>query len=152
MTPEHHRQFQRGLDAIRAAERGPTSDELAAAPSLDLWRVPIDRRPYPMPVLWGDVSDHPKLGTDMITTSRLIALDRDAGWARSVSRWYRLDRPYAAFGAELASQLGQADASPGSIGFHLPGFVTIDAPVTLAQILTGYIALMRWIDANHGVD
>lgn len=152
MTPEQYRQFQRGLDAIRAAERGPTDDDLASAPILDFWRVLIDRRPHPMPVLWGEVSGHPKLGTDMITSSRLVALNRDAGWARSVSRWYRLGRPFAEFEAELAGQLRQADTSPGTVGFELPGFSVIDDPAALDQILTDYIALMRKIDANHGID
>lgn len=151
MTPEQLQQFQRGLDAIRAAERGPTAEELSTAPILDHWRVLIDRRPYPMPVLWGEVTGHPKLGTDMITTSRLIALDREAGWARSVSRWYRLGNPFAEFEAELTDQLGQADASPGSVGFHLPGCATIDDPAAIDQMLADHIALMRRIDANHEI-
>ncbi|SEO27881.1 hypothetical protein SAMN04489859_10584 [Paracoccus alcaliphilus] len=152
MTPEQYRQFQRGLDAIREAERGPTGDALASTPTLDLWRVLIDRRPYPMLVLWGEVSGHPKLGTDMITTSRLIALNRNAGWARSVSRWYKLGRPFAAFEADLASRMGQANAKPGSLVFHLPGFAAIDDAVALEQILADHIALMRRIGANHGID
>jgi len=76
--------------------------QLASAPILDLWRVLIDQRLYPMPVLWGEVTGHPTLGTDMITTSRLVALNLYAGWARSVNRWYRLGSAFATFGAELA--------------------------------------------------
>lgn len=152
MTPEQYRQFQRGLNAIRAAERGPADNDRASAPILDFWRVLIDRRSHPMPVFWGEVSGHPKLGTDMITTSRLVALDRYAGWARSVSRWYRLGRPFTALETELAGQLGQAEVSPGSVGFHLPGFSVIDDPTALEQILADHIALMRRIDANHKID
>ena len=149
MNTQQHRQFQRGVDAIRAAEHGPSCDELAVAPILDCWRVMIAPHPYPIPVLWGEVSGHPKLGTDLITTSRLVALDRHAGRARSVSRWYRLGRPFAEFEAALTSRMGQNDAKPGSAEFHLPGFVTIDDPAALEQILADYIALMRKIDANY---
>lgn len=152
MTPTQLQQFQRGLDAIRAAERGPTRDDLAGAPILDYWRVMIDHRLYPMPVLWGEVTGHPTLGTDLITTSRLVALEPDAGWARSVKRWYRLARPFAELEAELTRQLGHSDASPGTFWFDLPGFAPIDDPAALDRILTEYIALMRRVAGIHGIE
>ncbi len=34
-------------------------------------------------MLWGEVVDHPLLGTASITTSQLIAIDPEVGWART---------------------------------------------------------------------
>lgn len=75
------------LAAIKATERGPTEAELKGAPLLDYWRVE----------LWGDharlhgaCDDHPEIDEPYVTTSPLLGLSWEGGWARSRSRWYEL--------------------------------------------------------------
>jgi hypothetical protein len=43
--------------------------------------------------LTGRVEDHPKLGTTFMRTSAVFFLDTQSGWARTLSRWYRLGEP-----------------------------------------------------------
>ena len=148
MTPDQRRRFDHTLSAIRDAERGPTAEALAAAPTLDLWRPMVNQRG--MPVLWGEVSGHPKLGADLITTSRLLALDRERGWARSANRWYGLGRPFSDFETDLARSLGHDDAKAGFFGFELAGFTPIDDPASLDEILAAYLMLMRRFEADFG--
>lgn len=66
----------------------PGAADLAAAPLLTGWAV------QPMPGglfrLVGFVSGHPLLQDGCITTSAILAADEQAGWARTVSRYYRL--------------------------------------------------------------
>jgi hypothetical protein len=78
------------LDRLRSGH-GPTADELAAAPLLDLWQPAAKADPC----LVGASSGHPLLPGDgrLIHTSALWAFDREAGWARTLSRWYRLGTP-----------------------------------------------------------
>lgn len=72
----------------------PTRDEIAAAPLLTGWRRVLV--PTSEPALVGRVEDHPLLpGSRRVVTSRLIALDEAAGWARSLNRLYRLKSPAA---------------------------------------------------------
>lgn len=87
MAHQHH--VLRHLQTVLAAlDAGPGATELAAAPLLENWR------PFSTldggTLLAGYVSDHPALREGPIRTSGLLALDPDAGWARTVSRWYRL--------------------------------------------------------------
>jgi hypothetical protein len=77
--------------ALTAAERGPTTEELAAAPVLKLWH-PIWGQPRFL-CLAGSTGGHPTLGRDRITTSPLIVLAPDLTWARTLSRFYRLEEP-----------------------------------------------------------
>ncbi|MHA6645859.1 DUF6634 family protein [Mesorhizobium sp. A623] len=48
-----------------------------------------------VPCLVGFSTDHPELPGQgrLITTSDLWLLSEDMGWARTLSRWYRLGRP-----------------------------------------------------------
>lgn len=66
----------------------PDPDDLAAAPILHGWRRVIV--PVAEAALVGRVSGHPRLPSSRIVTSRLLALDGAAGWARTLSRLYRL--------------------------------------------------------------
>lgn len=100
LSPDLRSQYDRVLDAIAAAEAGPFKIDLLNAPVLDVWRPLISAHGHV--VLWGKVSGHPHLGDDDITTSRLIAIRPDAGWARTASRWYRLGRPFTKLEADLA--------------------------------------------------
>lgn len=79
------------LDRLSAGA-APDRHELAAAPLLDGWRRTLV--PAVEPALFGRVVDHPRLqGRRQIVTSRLLAIDVDAGFARTLSRFYRLGRP-----------------------------------------------------------
>ncbi|KFC68200.1 hypothetical protein FF80_01924 [Devosia sp. LC5] len=66
----------------------PGAAELANAPLLTGWAV------QPMPGglvrLVGFASGHPLLQDGCITTSAILAADEQAGWVRTVSRYYRL--------------------------------------------------------------
>ncbi len=82
-----------------AVTGGPDEAELAAAPYLDFW-AEIWR---PAPVLTGIVRGHPSIANDRpIVTSDLITMDAAAGWARTLSRLYRLGSP----------QQSEADTEP----------------------------------------
>lgn len=78
------------LRAIRDG-RGPTASDLEDAPVLVNW----ERQLRPVACLTGNVCDHPMLpGMGRpIVTSDLWVLAPDQGWARTLSRWYRLGRP-----------------------------------------------------------
>ena len=145
LSPQDRAWFDKVLRAIAAAEAGPTEEDLAQAPVLSGWKAAISPGGHVM--LWGEVTDHPLLGNASIHTSQLIAIDPEAGWARTASRWYRLGQPIAALEAEMAESLNGKEALAGSINFTLPGFINIDDPALLAQLLAEYIARVREIDA-----
>lgn len=60
--------------------------ELEGAPSISDWR-PVLR---PRPALHGWATDHPLLGDREVVTSEVYAIDREAGWVRTLSRFYAL--------------------------------------------------------------
>lgn len=77
------------LRAIRDGA-GLTAADLEGAPVLEHWT----RVSRPVWALHGDVVDHPRLGTRPdVVTSELYLLDPMGGWARTLSRRYRLGRP-----------------------------------------------------------
>lgn len=89
MLPEHLR--DRGaahLSVIAVAEAGPTVADLTNAPYLEHWMAM--REFTGRLVLFGDVSGHPLLRNTGIVTSQLFGIDSRAGWARTLSRCYRL--------------------------------------------------------------
>ncbi|WP_024843877.1 DUF6634 family protein [Paracoccus pantotrophus] len=143
LSPIDREWFDKVLRAIAAAEAGPSDADLAQAPALSDWKAAISPGGYVM--LWGEVTDHPLLGNANIHTSQLIAIDPEAGWARTASRWYRLGRSIDEFEAELAETLNGGKAEP--IRFTLPGFANIDDPEQLQRLLTTYITRVREIDA-----
>lgn len=65
---------------------GPSREEIEAAPVLSNWSLGQRLEP----ALLGVAVDHPLLGTRSVLTSPLYILDREAGWARTFSRLYRL--------------------------------------------------------------
>lgn len=73
------------LARIRRGE-GPTVEELDRAPILSGWR-PAARV---SPALAGSISGHPLLPHGPAVTSQLYVLDEEIGYARTLSRWYRL--------------------------------------------------------------
>lgn len=117
--------------------------DLAAAPRLDLWRPLLS--PPGIPILGGHVTGHPLLRDTVITTSPLIALDADVGWARTFSRWYVLGTPAGRVEAALAARLGQ----PGDAGrMVLPGRVPLDGPGELAALLEARARALRSLGAR----
>lgn len=69
----------------------PSADQLGDAPQLDDW-LPYVRGAG---ALTGHVNQHPLLGSRRIVTSEIYAIDHEAGWARSFSRFYRLGKTKA---------------------------------------------------------
>ena len=66
--------------------QAPSIFDIASAPVIDDWR--IGRR---LEVdLTGVVSGHPEVGPGPVVTSGLYYLDPIAGYARTLSRWYKL--------------------------------------------------------------
>lgn len=80
--------FRKALAAHAAAEVGPTPSELGEAPIMNCWFVM--RSAQNALTLCGVVSGHPIIRDGFTRTSQLVALPPASGWARSVSRWYRL--------------------------------------------------------------
>ncbi len=145
LSPNDRAWFDKVLHAIAAAEAGPSEADLAQAPVLSDWKAAISPGGHVM--LWGEVTDHPLLGNASIHTSQLIAIDPEAGWTRTASRWYRLGRSIDALAAELADSLNGKAKLAGSFQLSLPGFANIDDPELLQKLLAKYIARVREIDA-----
>lgn len=66
----------------------PSEADLADAPMLTSWAVQPDT--YGLVRLIGFVSGHPQLPDGCVTTSVVLAADEQAGWVRTVSRYYKL--------------------------------------------------------------
>ena len=78
-------------DDLASLSAGRAPSDLANAPLLSDWTVAT--RPHL--VLSGRATDHPLLGNSAIFTSEVHAIDLDAGWVRTWSRFYRLDASLA---------------------------------------------------------
>ncbi len=78
------------LGALRrlAAGEMPSAEELAAAPLIDHW-LECTR---PAPCLAGEVHGHPDCRGPVSVTSDVVVFAPTAGWARTISRLYRLGR------------------------------------------------------------
>lgn len=73
---------------LQAMAHMPPGEELCSAPILDDWT--ISQRS--VLVLKGSVTGHPLLGDrPQVVTSELFALDARGTWARTLSRYYRLN-------------------------------------------------------------
>lgn len=145
LSPEHRAGLDRALKAIAEAESGPSHADLIDAPIIDHW-LPLRSGSHTI-VLWGNVSGHPLLGRDTTTTSPLLAIDVEAGWARTKSRWYALGRPFAALEAELAESMGIERPAVDFIQFALPEHRPLERPDQLPELLAGYVAWVREFDA-----
>lgn len=69
--------------------RAPSIRDIAAAPLLDDWFIGHRMEP----ALVGTVSGHPVVPDGPAVTSGLYVLDPVAGYARTLSRWWRLGQP-----------------------------------------------------------
>lgn len=78
------------LDDFQRLELGefPHPAELERAPFIDEY-VPVVR---PVPCLVGRVTGHPLVGPGPVMTSDLWMVAEELGWARTLSRLYRLGR------------------------------------------------------------
>ena len=77
--------------SLRLAWDGPTASDLASAPMLSNWFVIMD---FSIGLaLIGSALDHPVYAGKTIKTSRLCGICKDGTWARTVSRWCRLEHP-----------------------------------------------------------
>ncbi|MHA3976058.1 DUF6634 family protein [Halovulum sp. GXIMD14794] len=144
ITAEQRSALQRLMVAIAAVDAGPGETDLTSAPTLDLWSAVLEARG--MIVLWGRVEDHPILGADQVTTSRLIAIDPGLAWARTASRWYRLRMPLSAVEAELA----EGEGVPTGI-LKVKGFTRITDMERLQRLLARYRAQTRKIAEQRGI-
>ena len=141
MTAEPTDHHALALAAIDEVAAGPSPDALARAPLLDDWRPLIDRDGAPL--LWGKVSDHPELGSRRVITSQLIALNAEAGWARSLNRWFRLGQPSYGSAGMPGSGESQADSPRGAFMRDTTGCLPIDDPDMLDQILEDFASRVR---------
>jgi|SRR4051812_32655061 hypothetical protein len=81
-----HRRLADDLDRIARGEH-PKADDLQEAPLLMEWKVYL----APVPHLTGIVLGHPYIPDGHIChTSELFTFDPTAGYARTLSRFYRL--------------------------------------------------------------
>lgn len=71
-----------------AAGYVPNETDLAGAPLLSGWAV--EPQEPDLIRLVGIVTGHPSIPDGWCTTSIVLAADEEAGWARTVSRYYRL--------------------------------------------------------------
>ena len=79
------------LEAAKIADGYvPTETDLLGAPLISNWIIAM-RPGDPRPSLVGSITGHPTLGdTALSATSVVLAMSVDGGWARTVSRYYRL--------------------------------------------------------------
>ena len=82
--------LERLADDLRryARDGGPAATELLEAPLILAPQTVPDLSCYR---LAGEVVGHPRVGPGSAMTSRIYAVDRHGGWARSYSRLWRID-------------------------------------------------------------
>lgn len=130
--------LKKAMVAIRSTELGVSDDDLAEAPQLELW-LPV-RNQFGVLALWGQVTDHPTLGKDDIVTSPLVAWAPDDGWARSISRLYRLGQPFFALSNDLADQLG---GKASRLIVEISGVRPVDNLDAANQLIDLFVAHVR---------
>lgn len=139
---------QKIRSAIAAADGGPSEYDLAGAPVLNYWRPHITH--HGAPILWGMASGHPKLTEGWITTSQLVAIDPNLGWARTASRWYVLAQPFSDYEATIAEGLGMEEAPSGFVQIDLPGYRPLDDLSLLDELLGAWRERMAFNDNGEG--
>jgi len=133
--------LHRARIALEEATAGPSEAVLAAAPRLRLWQPVLIQRDL---CLAGLVTGHPLLPPDYITTSPLIALDPTLAWARTMSRFYRLDQPLS----EALKDALASDSARGIQPLEAYGHPAVD----LAQVQTYLAGLAEVIRAHSAVN
>jgi hypothetical protein len=95
------------LDTVTRLLSGwrPGDVDLAGSPLISGWGVAWVQ--HECPVLLGTVTGHPVVGVGdlpVTMTSPVLWIDEHAGWARTVSRWYRLGERSSVFIADFDSE------------------------------------------------
>jgi hypothetical protein len=67
----------------------PGDAELAGAPLLEDWMI---ERGNGVHYRIGAVTGHPNIQNGLTTTSAVVVMSKQEGWARTANRWYRLGR------------------------------------------------------------
>lgn len=138
--PSNHTQklwTQKLIAALAATDTGPSASDLVNAPILNHWRSLVT--PKGSPFLFGMVSGHPRLGSRWITTSQLVGINPEAGWARTASRWYQLSCPFADLEAKVARGLGVSEEDrPDFLQVNMPAFQSLDDRTKLSLLLSAW--------------
>ncbi|WP_338390857.1 DUF6634 family protein [Rhodobacter capsulatus] len=101
------------IDSLAGAMPEPSA--LATAPRIDRWCGAVVED---LPVLIGVVTSHPRLREGARTmTSPLVRIAPQEGWARTLSRYYRLGRPDQSC---LAALLAEGRLPPEAQAFDIP--------------------------------
>jgi hypothetical protein len=99
VTPDGRTHRERFADMLRDLARLhggwlPNEHELADAPCLAAWQA-VSVFGSRLPLITGVVDAHPVLIGPAIVTSPVVAFDgAKFGWVRTMSRLYRLERPF----------------------------------------------------------
>ncbi|MFC3838177.1 DUF6634 family protein [Paracoccus rhizosphaerae] len=133
--------------SVAALERGPTPEDVAEAPLANLWAVLVMDEDD-LPVLWGQVSGHPLLGDRQILTSVLVGLNRDAGWARTISRWYRLGRPFPREMIAPASRVHDPKRRAGYLPLWSSGYLAVVDDALLEAKMARLLVLLKNLEAH----
>ncbi|MEL6931569.1 MAG: DUF6634 family protein [Pseudomonadota bacterium] len=105
------------LTALEEAEAGPTERELLDAPMLNPWRLELWSDHFR---LYGECEDHPDIDDRHVTTSPLLALNANAGWARSRSRWYKVGPDFQTTEPDKTSEiLKEVDQALATLRFQV---------------------------------
>ncbi|MDP2051435.1 DUF6634 family protein [Cypionkella sp.] len=93
--------FDEAREVLCEIDAGPEPAVLASAPVLDRWQPILSSKIEVR--LTGNCTGHPTLGRSKrwIVTSPLLGLAPDYTWARTFSRFYRLDQLAGVLGACL---------------------------------------------------
>lgn len=95
MVKLSHEAVARGLKEMTRLHAGyrPTAQELAEAPILSGWL--LQEIGNGLHRLGGVVSGHPILAPGWCWTSVVVFMAPDKTWARTISRYYRLEKPFS---------------------------------------------------------
>lgn len=105
MANRNMSEIERYEAALRLADETPSAKALAAAPLLENWFFARDA--LTLAHLSGEPDSHPELGAGKpVLTSPLVAMDLEAGWARSFNRLYRLGTPLRHDDPRVAERCG----------------------------------------------
>lgn len=144
----HH--VQKAYRALKSAEAGPSDADKEKAIQIDLW-LPARNR-FGALVLWGQVVDHPELGTDDILTTPLVSLDISGKIARSCSRWYRLGEPFFRFAAELQDQVTDEIGESTRFMVEFPGVHPVEDEVIAQALIARFTDHFRVRARELGLD
>lgn len=124
---EHYQFLMRSVEALQAALNGPQPEgEDRDAPVLDDYLFILEDQTT---TLHGRTRGHPRLGSAEIRTSLLIHVTQDQQWARTLSRWYRLENPHRFDTSRLSPDIDL-------VGYcTLMGVNMLSIPLYLARIL-----------------